>query len=190
MGQPTSRLGKMKRGPKTEEKRDIVTQCRWVTVQGDKVEVRYWPEDPPVRPEGLEGQAAEFWDSRVTMLIEDGIATVADQENLVAMAHLWQRCYELNKVIEKFPVKNIGSPEYKRVFDTWKQAYDRFNKLTEMFGMTPRSRGKILLPSEYELLQARKGRQSAEGTKEDKAETSTDVRKRLTKSKFKVVGGA
>lgn len=189
MGQPTSRLGKMKRGPKTEEKRDVVTQCRWVTVQGDKVEVRYWPEDAPVRPESLTGQAAEFWDTRVVMLIEDGIATIADQENLEAMCYLWQRVYELNKAIEKFPIKNIGSPDYKRVFDTWKQAYDRFNKLTEMFGMTPRSRGKILLPSEYELLQARKGRLKEEGD-EDKAETSTDVRKRLTNAKFNVVGGA
>lgn len=185
-----SRLGEFRRGPKTDEKREIVSKCRWVTIQGDKVEMRYWPEDPPVKPEGMPEHASLLWDERVERLITDGIATIADQETLELLCSCWQRVKELEKCLNSFDEEKISSEAYKRVFDQWRYASDKFSKTSELFGMSPKSRGKMLLPSEEEMIRARVTGGDVPDTvpnKKKAAETSRETRKRIAKSKFKLV---
>lgn len=165
----------MKRGPKTGVEQQKVSNQRWIKVIGDKVEVRYWPSDPPVMPTGLKSHAKKLWETRIARLITDGVATIADQEMLESMCDWWATYSELRASLAK---QTPGTSEYTSVFNQKKFAFEKFEKITEAFGMTPKSRGKILLPDPAELQKAmkKKGPDTPLTTQERQAKLSEGLR--------------
>lgn len=168
----------MQRGPKTAVEETKVVNQRWIKIIGDKVEVRYWPSGKPEMPSGMTGSAKNLWNTRIQRLIDDGVATVGDQEMLESMCDWWETYSNLRNKLRK---ATPGTTEYTSIFNQKKYSYEKFEKIAEAFGMTPKSRGKILLPDPVELARGMKVDEPGSDdtpltTQERRAKLSADLR--------------
>lgn len=93
---------------------------------------------PPVKPADLDGDAAEFWDRIVGVLV--GIVRDRDGEQLAELCRWWSRIQRVGVQLDK---AQPGSLRYGRLMNQASTAAATFDRIAKRFGLTPADRASL-----------------------------------------------
>ena len=93
------------------------------------------PKGKPACPTWLDGESRECWESVVPQLVEIGVATKLDENQLAAMCRWWAAWRDADRDMDVDPSpRNVS-----RAVRMWQQ----FQSISARFGMTPADRIKL-----------------------------------------------
>lgn len=109
----------------------------------NKAEIKPKPdiEGRPRKPRGMDNEANKLWDSVVSQLIEQGIATAVDTPALHALCYYWSLFLRTQASIDKH--KDFGTTEANRAVSANSKAWDNFRRLAQQFGLTAQARNNV-----------------------------------------------
>ena len=97
-------------------------------------------DSKPQKPVGLDYYGRQLWDRLVPQLVAIGAATQLDEQALLSLCNWWSIYRRATKELRTADLADCAN-----LLKTATSAYDRFNKLGEQFGLTPKSRQALEL---------------------------------------------
>ena len=129
------------RGRAPESKRALEVKGCW-KAKGRSPDLELEPGKP--QPPELAAEAQAEWDRIVPILYDKSVLAEIDRAGLTYVCEAWAIYRALGEQSKNF---ELGSMDWRRVVSTQHEAFNRWEKMSTKFGLTPADRPRIRVPA-------------------------------------------